>query len=129
MDNIKRYKQISTNFDRVTTRIEAHIPKPNDSDYKRGYITRYFVQASNDSTSPIYEVSSQKYVSYTRSSNFRGVIIRWRISGSIEPIYNDSGNVADKGVNQSNSIAISLVYDKIPNLKLYLPNLLQFYKK
>jgi len=128
MDNIKRYKQISTNFDRVTTRVEAHIPNPKDSDYKRGYITRYFVQASNDATSPIYEVSSQKYVSYTRSSNFRGVIIRWRISGPIEPIYNDSGNVADKGVNQSNSIAISLVYDKIPNLKLYLPNLLQFYK-
>lgn len=129
MDNIKRYKQISTNFDRVTTRVEAYIPKPNDNDYKRGYITRYFVQASNDVTSPIYEVSSQKYVSYTRSSNFRGVIIRWRISGPLEPIYTDSGTTNDKGVRQSNAVAISLNYDKMPNLKLYLPNLLQFYKK
>ena len=128
MDNIKRYKQISTNFQRVTTHVETYIPNPKDSDYNRGYVTRYFVQASNDVTSPIYEVSSQKYTYYTRSSNFRGVNVRWRISGSLEPIYNESGNVVDKGVQQSNSIAISLVYDKIPNLKLYLPNLLQFYK-
>ena len=129
MDNIKRYKQISKNFDRVTTRVETYIPNPNDKDYIRGYITRYFIQSSNDTSSPIYEVSSQKYVSYTRSSNFRGVIVRWRISGSIEPIYDNVGNITDKGVKQSNSVAISLAYDKIPNLKLYLPNLLQFYKR
>ena len=42
--------------------------------------------------------------------------------------FNDKNEVIDKGVKESNRIAIRIASDKIKNLKLYLPNLLQFYK-
>jgi len=55
--------------------------------------------------------------------------LKWRISGPIEQQYDSTGTIIDKAVSESNNIAIKLVSDKIPNLKLYLPNLSQFYKK
>jgi len=49
-------------------------------------------------------------------------------TGPITTQYDSSGTVLDKGVRESNRIAISLVNNTIPNLKFYLPNLLQFHK-
>ena len=39
------------------------------------------------------------------------------------------GNLINKSVKESNRVSLRLTSKKIPNLKLYLPNLLQFYKK
>jgi hypothetical protein len=44
-------------------------------------------------------------------------------------MFNKKGDVSDRGVAHSNSKAIELVSSDIPNLKLYLPNLYQFYKE
>jgi hypothetical protein len=54
--------------------------------------------------------------------------LKWRISGPKETQYRENGDVFDVSVSESNRRAIKLVYEKIPTLKLYLPNLLQFYK-
>jgi hypothetical protein len=56
------------------------------------------------------------------------VDVKWRIRGPLEAEVNDSGTVIQKSVSESNRIAIRLVGHLMPNLKLYLPNLLQFYK-
>ena len=47
-------------------------PKPfkhtiNSNDIKRGYITRYFVQKTNDSQTPIIEVSNSNYTVMTKN--------------------------------------------------------------
>ena len=86
-DNLTGFKQKFSKLD-----VKTHFPKLNESDYNRGFITRYFVQKSNDTNSSIY------------------------------------GSIVDKSVSESNRISINLQSKKIPNLKLYLPNLLQFYK-
>ena len=50
----KRYKELTRNKAmELNISISAHIPKPNDEDYKKGYITRYFTQKTNDLNSPI----------------------------------------------------------------------------
>ncbi len=127
--DINRYKKISKNTTRVRFDIDAHIPVPTEKDYNRGFIKRYFVQKTNDKGSPIYEVTKAKFGQYTKKPYYVGVSLRWRVVGPIEQRYDSTGNVVDKAVSESNRIAIKLVSDKIPNLKLYLPNLLQFYKK
>lgn len=127
--DINRYKQIAKNKPRVRYDIDTHIPMPSDKDYKRGYIKRYFVQKVNDKGSPIYEVLSKTRNYYATKAQFITTQLKWRISGPIEQTYDSTGNIVDKAVSESNRIAIKLVSDKIPNLKLYLPNLLQFYKK
>jgi len=127
--DIKKYNQIRTIISNTPKRIDTYVPNPTEVDYNRGYITRFFIQQSNDSESPIYEVSSQNFRKYSTSKTYRGVSLRWRIKGPLDTVFNNQNEITDKGVKESNRIALSLVSDKIKNLKLYLPNLLQFYKK
>ena len=109
--------------------ITAYIPTPKDADYNRGYIRRFFAQRSNDKTSPIIEISSDSFNRIGRSTLYRVVTLRWRIKGPKKIMFNKKGDVSDRGVAHSNSKAIELVSSDIPNLKLYLPNLYQFYKE
>jgi len=108
--------------------IVAHIPVPNDVDYKRGYINRYFAQRSNDSNSPIYEVTDVDYRKLHSSPMYNITNLRWRITGPIEPTRINAGEVVDKGVKESNKISIKIASDLIHKLGLYLPNLRQFYQ-
>ena len=103
--------------------------KPSENDYRKGSIKRRFAQRTNDKGAPIYEVNNVVYRQLQTRPEYVTVNINWRLSGPLSPEYDDKGNVIDKSVSESNRIAIRLVTDKIPNLKLYLPNLLQFYKK
>ena len=108
--------------------ISAYIPSPSEIDYKRGYIRRFFAQSTNDKTSPIIEISSDSFNRFSRSTLYRTVTLRWRIKGPLEPVFNLNNEITDKGVRESNKVAIRIASEKIKNLKLYLPNFLQFYK-
>jgi hypothetical protein len=126
--DVNRYRVIETSFqnDKVDIKISTYIPNPSVSDYNNGYIRRYFIQRANDKSSPIFEVSLLEYERLLYKPTYIGVSIKWRIKGPISQMEMDS--VVDKGVKESNRIAISLVNDIMPNLKIYLPNLLQFHE-
>ena len=126
MNNLERYKQISKQRNRIPEKIDSFIPTPSEKDYERGYINRCFIQKTNDKSSVIYEVNPSRLNYYTNKSTFVGVVLKWRISGKIKK--DDLTNINEKTVKESNRISIQLVSNKIPNLKLYLPNLQQFYK-
>lgn len=130
MENmIDKYNELSKSKNkRNYSKVKTHIPTPSELDYKKGFIKRYFCQKTNDKGSPIFEVDSIQYSKYKNNPFYVVVFLRWRIKGPKETQYDDKGNILDKSVSESNRIAIRLVADKIPNLKLYLPNLLQFYK-
>ena len=116
--DIDRYKDIvdlNSEFNQIN--ITAFIPSPRNEDYKRGYITRYFVQKANDSNSFIYEVSKENYSLYVTNSFLSSVQLDWRITGE------------DVEIKKSNSESIRLASKKLNKLQLYLPNLLQFRKK
>tara|TARA_Y100000389_G_scaffold49635_1_gene45348 strand:- start:1470 stop:1856 length:387 start_codon:yes stop_codon:yes gene_type:complete len=112
----------------VEKEIKAYLPQLTDKDYQRGYVRRYFLQKTNDKGSPIFELSQSKKGQFLSNPLYTVVDIKWRIRGPKEVVYGDSGLIRDKSVSGSNMIAIKLVSHLIPNLKLYLPNLLQFYK-
>jgi hypothetical protein len=129
MDNNNLYKRLKRNsLFTLDSKIDTSVPVPNESEYSRGWITRYFLQRTNDKGANIYEVNYSQYTNSITNDLFTNVSIKWRISGPIATQYDSIGNVLDKGVRESNRISISLVNDKIPNLKFYLPNLLQFHK-
>jgi hypothetical protein len=97
-------------------KIKTFSPQPNDSDYTKGYITRYFIQRVNDVNSPVYEVSQFSYNRISDNPFYITQTLNWRITGNTEDIKN------------SNSISVKLASVNIPNLKLYLLNYLQFSK-
>ena len=126
--SINRYNRIKTeNFD-SNIKFKTSVPRPTENDYKVGYIRRYFAQRANDKGSVIYEIDNLTFKKLRSNVTYQTSSIRWRISGSKTPKYDSQGNEIDKGVAISNSIAIRNQSHLIPSLKLYLPNLQQFYK-
>ena len=115
MLDIKRYKIINndtTVYNGVS--IKTYTPNVTETDYKRGYVTRYFVQKANDIESAIYEVD---YIGFSKAIDnpfYTCESINWRIIGT------------DDEIRDSNFKAIRLLTPRIPKLQLYLPNLLQF---
>lgn len=126
--SVNRYNRIKTIAIRSNTKFKTHIPKPTSSDYSVGYVVRYFIQKANDKGSPIYEVNNLTFKQMQSNVDYQTIRLRWRIFGSKTEKYDVEGNQIDKGVSVSNSISIKNKANLIPNLKLYLPNLLQFYK-
>lgn len=112
-----RYITLAKNIDDFKFSIKTFVPNPSESDYKRGYITRYFVQNANDSKSYIYEISKDTYRNITSNQLLVNTSLDWRITGD------------DVDIKKSNSESVRLASQKINKLQLYLPNLLQFRKK
>ncbi len=104
------------------------IPTPSDTDYQIGFIRRYFVTKTSDMAGFVYEVNFNDYENYLESPHFICVDLKWRIRGPLTITYKTNGEINDRGVSNSNKAAISLASQKLKNIGLYLPNLLQFYK-
>ena len=116
---VGRYEQIKKKEGNLIKipKITTFIPNPIEKDYFKGYIVRYFVQKANDINSVIYEVSKSKYSNITSSDLYTNVSLDWRLIGDPSEI------------KKSNTSSLRIASKTIPKISLYLPNLLQFYKK
>lgn len=115
--DINRYKKIvelPTDFN--LKKINTHIPIIVETDYKRGYVSRYFAQKTNDINSTIYEINLDTYSNLNNNSFYTTITLDWRLNGTVEQI------------KESNFKSVKLASHKMKAVKLYLPNLLQFYK-
>jgi len=118
MIRIDRYKNINKTIDQsILTKIFTHVPEPDEKDYKRGYITRYFVQLANDPSSYIYEVDKHQYSKISENVFYINVKLSWKLIGT-----------ADE-VKESNFKSLKFASKKLKNILLYLPYYLQFHKK
>jgi len=97
--------------------IPTHVPRPTESDYEIGYIERYFTQKLNDQNSYVYEISRKVFTQLQNNTLYKVVSLDWVINGEVDKV---------KEYNRK-----SLVYASkdIKHISLYLPNLLQFFKK
>jgi hypothetical protein len=117
--DIGRYGQILEGSDdefRIPS-INTSIPSPTENDYKIGYIQRYFIQKRSDDSAYIYEVEKYYYTDILSNSFFKGVTLKWKISGIGEE------------VRQMNQKSVSYASANMKALPLYLPNHLQFHKE
>jgi hypothetical protein len=117
--DIGRYGQILEGSDdefRIPP-INTIIPSPTENDYKIGYIQRYFIQKRSDDSAYIYEVEKYYYTDILSNSFFKGVTLKWKISGIGEE------------VRQMNQKSVSYASANMKALPLYLPNHLQFHKE
>ena len=114
---ITRYKKIiDLPSDYNLKKINTYIPVIEEYDYKRGYVSRYFVQKSNDINSSIYEVDSKTFSSLNNNSFYATITLNWRLIGTQEEI------------KESNFKSVKLASQKMKAILTYLPNYLQFYK-
>jgi hypothetical protein len=94
--------------------IRTYVPYPTASDYRRGYLVRYFIQRINDENTIIYEINENDYSKFLLDVFYNAVNIDWRLTGSSD------------NIKSSNEKSVMLGSKKIKNLKFYLPNYLQF---
>ena len=104
------------------------VPKPTDNDYANGIIDRYFAQKVNDVNGFVYEINLDTFNELKLNPYWTIETIKWRLSGPLDSVYDDNGKMVDKGVRNSNIASIAEGQKVIKNLKLYLINILQFYK-
>jgi hypothetical protein len=93
--------------------IRAHIPEPTYTDFRKGYIVRYFIQRINDDSALIYEVNETDYLKFSLDPFYTAVNIDWRLTGSYQII------------EESNSKSVKFGSKKMKSLIFYLPNYLQ----
>jgi hypothetical protein len=104
------------------------VPIPTESNYETGFMERYFCQKVNDSNGFVFEISFDVYKELEINPYWKVVIMRWRIRGPKEIVYNEFGTLLDMGVIQSNKNSIAITTQHLKNIGLYLPNILQFHK-
>ena len=120
------YKVSSNIFDLNTP--PTIVPSPTQSDYELGFIMRYFVRRANDLNGFIYEIDESTFEIYKEKPFWLTAELKWRISGPLEVVYKSNGDIDDRGVTNSNKTSILYTSKVLPNISLYLPNILQFYK-
>ena len=109
------------------SKIEQYAPKLSAKDYQLGVIKRYFIQKANDKNSPIFEIGKRTAPKYRENPLYNLAEIDWVISG--EETEKTIGEVKQTiSPEQMNKLSIQSASKVIPNLFLYLPNLLQYFK-
>ena len=90
-NNTLYFKLTKRRFD-LHTEPQPHFPQPDERDYNRGFIKRYFVQRINDKTH-VTEVSRDEFARINKNNTpgidrglYRGKMIEWTISGPKEEV-------------------------------------------
>ena len=96
--------------------IAAYIPVPTEVDYKRAYISRYFIQRANDMTGRITEINEIAFSKFVNTPFYTAITLDWKITGN------------DDEIKDCNFKSIKFVLKEMPKIQMYLPNLLQFRK-
>lgn len=94
--------------------IQSHIPTLTYTDFRRGYIVRYFIQRINDDNALIYEINENDYLRFSLDVFYNNVSIEWRLIGG------------EDAIKDSNEKSVKLGSKKMKNLIFYLVNYLQF---
>lgn len=116
--DIKNYKNIN-----------SFIPRPNEKDYLKGYINRFFIKKINETYGPIIEVSSSTYNKLINKSSdynysiYKTLKIRWKITKSpqlIEDIKFQNYKTVQLHIKHMHGLGIHL--KNLTNFSLLQPN-------
>lgn len=138
-DTTKEHNELVEAFDDLVERSGGGIkpalspvhvfPKPNDTDYLRGWITRHFVRKVNDKDAYIVEIDKTQVDVLVDNPYYKVVSLRWRISGPERTTYREDGTVVDVvGVVDANRKVLEMKEEELEGISLRLPNLKQFWK-
>ncbi len=117
MTNIDVYKSLQTDIKLVEYNWPTFEAKPNEQDYKIGFIYRYFVRKRNEPNGVISEINKELYDKFTSSPFYLPLKMRWKITG------------ANKfEVEQLNQRSINYAQETMGNIDTYVGNLTKFYR-
>ena len=124
--SVYKYNKLKPNIKVTHKSIQPYQVIVSATDYKTGYITRYFAKKQNENL--IIEVNASQYADWD-SAKIDNVLydmiqIKWWVSGNINDI---SGVVNVPGVKTKNKQAVQSAEIKMPGISLKLSNYTQYY--
>lgn len=104
-----------------------YIPIPTESDYEKGYITRYAIKRVNSGFDTIKEVSKLDYEKSLKDPLYASVSFNWKLTG---PLYDDISNVNNPigGIIDTNQKTIVNLEKTIAQLSDFFKNFAQYAK-
>lgn len=99
-------------------------PEPQEVDYTKGILIRYFAQDKRDKR--IIEVDKQGYVRAKTRPTFKRVAVNWVIKGPADDYI--FGEYMYPGAESQNKNIVEQAEEKIPGLKDYIKDYKQFVK-
>lgn len=121
MENNLLYKKLilklNNSIETYNDKLKTFIPSPNETDFKRGYIVRYFTQKANDESAPIFEVDKLLYSDLKENAFYKTISLDWKITGDLEKI------------REANSKSVKFASKNFKAIEFHLPNKIQFHKK
>ena len=122
--DVKRYNNLSSIvLDNAVP--SAHVPTPSETDYTNGYIIRTFIQQRATPGTVIIEIGPNQNNS-SGNPYYQTVSLRWKISGPLEDKW--VGKIYHPSVQTTNRLAVNNAALIMPDIKLYLVNLKQFWR-
>ena len=109
----------------------AYFPQPQDKDYQRGQIERYFAKKRNSSPTLILEINQLTYNDlFTQSGEYNYALwqvikIFWKITGPLRDTRDPNG-VVSAGIVDTNKRLVNFTNKEFKGIKGYLSNLIQF---
>lgn len=122
------YKSITTENVEVFVSPKSYFPIPKESDYKAGFITRYFVQKNNDLNS-IIEISKDQFDSITTSgvgingNLYKGIKIDWKLTGPRFDVVQTNNTIY--GVESTNRRLVILSTVEMPGIDNFLTDYIE----
>jgi hypothetical protein len=106
--------------------------QPTNTDYNNGFMIRFILKPTISSQiNDFIEVKSDKYISVTQDGDakvlYKSINLVWKLTGPLYDVYRDNIRILS-GIIDSNKRSLSEAEKIMPNLSLYLTDLLQFGK-
>ena len=89
LDRYKKISKLSSNYDKKN--LVTYLPVPTDFDYKKGYITRYFIKKINN-IGYITEISQEEYTDVQNGDVLYDIemymynSIFWKLTGPLNSV-------------------------------------------
>jgi hypothetical protein len=102
---------------------DFHYAMPTDSDYTKGFFTRYVIKRVNSGLETIKEVSLQEYTNALLNPLYAAKSFVWKLKG---PLYTTKEGVP--GIVNTNQKTLDQLEKSIPEVRKYFTNLAQYAK-
>jgi hypothetical protein len=119
--------QLKINYSDLSESPEDVQVDVTSDDYESNYITRYFARKKSDENSRITEIDISQFRTLSSSYFYRVIKFKWKISGSLNTIY--EGNIKKEiGVVEHNTEILNKMEKILRGVKNKITSVTQFYK-
>lgn len=110
-------------FDGTIPSYNFHYAQPEESDYERGFFTRYVSKRVNSGFETILEISKEEYDRALRDPLYIARSFTWKLTG---PLYTTAEGIP--GIANTNQKTLDELEKSISEVKKYFTNLAQYAK-